>query len=54
MSKEEALVELNALTQYSDIEVAHEEADKVLCEFLVTLGYKYIVDTYNRIKKWYA
>jgi hypothetical protein len=31
----------------------HIEADKILCEFLVSIGYKKIVDEYEKIGKSY-
>ena len=30
------------------------EVNKVLCEFLIELGYKKIVDEYTKIPKWYV
>ena len=37
-----------------DFEVAHKEADKLLCELLTALGYEDVVTEYNTIGKWYA
>ena len=37
-----------------DKEKAHVDADDILCEILVKLGYEDIVEIYNRIEKWYA
>jgi hypothetical protein len=35
-------------------EGCHVEADKVLCELLVALGYKAVVEAWTRLEKWYA
>lgn len=37
-----------------DIEQNHQEADKILCDFLIEIGYSDIVKEYNKIEKWYA
>ena len=37
-----------------DIEVAHIDADGILCELLIELGYGKIIELYNEIDKWYA
>lgn len=37
-----------------DIEDAHIEADKILCDILDMLGFDDIVEAYNSIEKWYA
>ena len=37
-----------------DTEVAHQIADDIICEFLVSLGYKDVVAEYNLVGKWYA
>lgn len=37
-----------------DVEVAHLDADAVLCDVLTQLGYKELVDLYEKVKKWYA
>ena len=37
-----------------DVESAHADADKVLCDLLEALGYKKIVEEYNKVEKWYA
>ena len=56
MTKEQAIEALKAIkVDYSDdIEIAHKEADVVLCQLLFTLGYGDVVDEYHRIYKWYA
>lgn len=54
MTKEEAIEELKKIAKDNDIEMAHVEADSVLCQLLFTLGYGDVVTEYHRITKWYA
>jgi len=54
MTKEEAIKELKTFQGYYDAEAAHPEADDVLCELLISLGYDDVVDEYNKVSKWYA
>ena len=54
MTREEALETLKKLKREDDIEMAHMEADIVLCQLLFTLGYSDVVTEYHRITKWYA
>lgn len=37
-----------------DIEICHSEADRILAEFVTELGYKKLIDLYNKVDKWYA
>jgi hypothetical protein len=37
-----------------DFEVAHIEADRVLCDILVALGYEDIVEAWDDVCKWYC
>ncbi len=37
-----------------DFEESHEEADKILCDLLISLGHKDIVDEYLKVPKWYS
>lgn len=37
-----------------DYECAHSDADDILCEMLIELGYQDIIDLYNQVGKWYA
>ena len=39
---------------HGDAEVAHSEADDLLCKLLVKLGYHDIIVEYEKIQKWYA
>jgi hypothetical protein len=54
MSREDAIAELKRLQLNRDAEVAHGEADVVLCELLATLGYQDVVDEWEKVDKWYA
>ena len=51
-----AMLKLNELIYHSqgDTEANHADADKVLCDLLIELGYADVVLLYNRIDKWYA
>lgn len=43
------------LTVYSDdTEVAHIEADSVLYDILIALGYKDIAEAWDEVPKWYC
>ena len=41
-------------TETCEYETAHQIADDILCEFLVSLGYEDVVAEYNLVGKWYA
>lgn len=43
-----------AQENFRDVESAHVDADQVLCDLLEALGYKQIVEEYDKVKKWYA
>lgn len=53
MTKEEAIAKLKAIDN-DDPEMGHLEGDKILCEFLVSLGYKEVVDAWEELDKWYS
>lgn len=50
----EVLICLVKLQEMRDTELAHIEADDILCDFLRKLGYLNIVTAYLSIKKWYS
>lgn len=52
--KDNLINKLKALAKSGDPEAAHGDADKILCELLIMLGYKEVVDAYAEIEKWYA
>ncbi len=45
---------LKECQKIDDRETAHEEADKILCELLIELGYKDVVYEWGEVSKWYA
>ena len=46
--------ELKMLQKSSDTEMAHSDADGLLCDLLCDLGYEKVVKEYIKIDKWYA
>jgi len=46
--------ELIKLQEEDDIEVSHTGADNIICDFIIALGYKDIVDEYDKIHKYYS
>lgn len=54
MTKEEAIQQLKIIQVNNDTENAHILADDVLCELLISLGFKDVMEEYNKIYKWYA
>ncbi|WP_428945255.1 hypothetical protein ACQK5W_04025 [Pantoea sp. FN060301] len=54
MSRDEAINKLKVLQNLSDIEVAHANADDVICDLLISLGYEDVIFEYEKIDKWYA
>ena len=42
------------LQQSHDTEMAHIDADDVLCELLKSLGYEDVVSEYQNVNKWFA
>lgn len=54
MTKEKAIERLRELQADGDQENGHIEADDILCELLVSLGYEDVVKEYHKIGKWYA
>jgi hypothetical protein len=54
LSPMKAIARLKELQRDGDIERAHGDADKVLCELLTTLGYADVVAEWDEVPKWYA
>ena len=50
----EAVEKMKECVNNGDTEVAHLDADDILCDVLTQLGYKELVDIYEKVKKWYA
>jgi len=45
---------LRELANNGDTEIAHAEADLILCNILIEYGHKETVDLWKNIDKWYA
>ena len=56
MDRVEAIILLkdNQSRRLGDEEVTHSNADDILCKLLVSLGYKDVVDEWEKIDKWYS
>ena len=54
MDRAEAIEALKKWQGHTDWEIAHEEADKILCGLLTALGYGDVVEEWWMIDKWYA
>lgn len=59
MNAEQAIEALKPLAEPSiwDVgatEVAHKQADQILCALLRSLGHGDVVDAWERIDKWYS
>ena len=49
-----AVKKLREAQQMGNPEIAHDIADKVLCKLLIALGFKAVVDEWDKVPKWYA
>lgn len=54
LTEEEAVARLQELAESQDTESAHFEADKVVCQVLLALGYTKIVEAYRAIDRYYG
>jgi len=45
---------MQAEVESDDPEIAHQNADTILCDLLNEMGIHKIVQAYNQITKWYA
>ena len=52
--KEWVIPQMKLLQANMDLEVAHREADKLLCDLLMDLGYTDVVEAWDKVEKWYA
>lgn len=50
----EFLTEMDRCAKSDNTEMAHYEADELLCKFLVECGYDELVDKFDNVNKWYA
>lgn len=54
-SYKENLDKINKLIHYdNDFEYCHAEADKILEEFIKSLGYNELAEAYSKVGKWYS
>lgn len=51
--KEEAIKKIQEAAN-NGTEEGHYDGDKVLCDLLILLGYKEVVDEWNKLDKWYS
>ena len=49
-----AILELKRMQECRDVEHAHATADDILCDLLITLGYKDVINEYKKVRKWYG
>ena len=54
ITKEDALNKLAECQKNCDAEMAHCDADDVLCALLEDLGYGDVVSEYDKVHKWFA
>ncbi|WFP89826.1 hypothetical protein [Ensifer adhaerens] len=52
--KEDAVAKLKALQGPLDPEMAHSDADEILCELLIELGFDAVVAEWRKVDKWYS
>lgn len=51
---EKYLKRIKHLSESIDPEFAHITADDILCDLLLEIGYKDLVNEFYKIEKWYA
>ena len=56
IDREKALLALSDALELGkgDPEIAHVNADEVLCELLTSLGFSDVVEEFKKVPKWYA
>lgn len=54
ITPEEFKIKMQEITEIGDPEIAHHEADELLCEALEALGYNDGVKAFHNVGKWYA
>jgi hypothetical protein len=53
-SREVAIKKLKELQDGGDTEADHGNADAILCDLLIELGYADVVAEWEKVDKWYA
>lgn len=51
---EKYLLKMKIEVETEDAEIAHGNADDILCELLDELGFEEITIAFSHVKKWYA
>lgn len=51
---DQAIALLQKCVDEDDEENGHMNADNVLCDVLIKLGYKEVVDKWHEVDKWYS
>ena len=54
MDRDKILERLEELTKSTDPEAAHVEADEILENLLIELGYEDVIKLYRDVPAWYA
>lgn len=54
MTDAEAAARIKEKCSHGDWEIAHIDADEILCELLRSLGYAKTVEAWVAVDKWYA
>jgi hypothetical protein len=54
MKEKEVIEYLKQQQENSDTEDSHINADNILCEFLIELGFERIVEEFEKVNKWYC
>ena len=54
MTQEEAIEKLTEFAEDNDVEMRHQNADRLLCDILRQLEWDKVVKEYQKIGKWYA
>jgi hypothetical protein len=56
IDREKALLALSDALELGkgDPEIAHVNADEILCELLTSLGFSDVVEEFKKVPKWYA
>ena len=54
MNEAEAIKLLKVEQKNVDMQAAHMQADRILCQLLQNFGYDDVVDEYDKVRKWYA
>jgi len=54
MNRQEARIKIKTTCHTDDEEINHIEADKILCDLLISLGCEDVVRAWKKVKKYYA